>query len=95
VNLEDPQVFENRTITTRDHVLDIWVAGETGEPSWKDEDELAAAVAAGIRTPEEAQAFRAEGERIMRERPWPTGFEDVEPDPAWPLPELFDGWDVA
>ena len=31
----------------------------------------------------------------MRERPWPTGWEDAEPDPSWPAPELFDGWDVA
>ena len=36
-----------RTISTRDHVLDIWVPAETGEPQWKDEDELAARVEAG------------------------------------------------
>ncbi len=95
VNLEDPQVLADRTITSRDHVLDLWVPAESGVPRWKDEDELAAAVANGIRTEEEAVAFRAEGERVIREQPWPTGWEDVEPDPAWPLPELFDGWDVA
>ena len=54
VNLEDPQVFAGRTISTRDHILDLWVPGESGEPRWKDEDELEAAVAAGTRTSSEA-----------------------------------------
>jgi uncharacterized protein len=95
VNLEDPQALGERTISSRDHVLDVWAPAETGEPGWKDEDELDAAVAAGIRTAQEARAIRAAGEQVMRDRPWPTGFEDVEPDPDWPLPELFDGWDLA
>ncbi|HEY4347073.1 MAG TPA: DUF402 domain-containing protein [Gaiellaceae bacterium] len=95
VNLEDPHVFGARTISTRDHVLDIWVPGDTGEPKWKDEDELEAAVAAGVRSPEEAAAIRAGGERAWNEHPWPTGFEDYVPDPACPPPELFDGWDDA
>ena len=25
---------------TRDHILDIWVPAESGEPEWKDEHEL-------------------------------------------------------
>jgi uncharacterized protein len=95
VNLEDPQVLGERTISSRDHVLDIWVPSETGETQWKDADELEASVAAGIRTEAEAQAIRIAGERVMHARPWPTGYEDVEPDPAWPLPQLFDGWDLA
>ncbi len=95
VNLEDPQIFVGRTISTRDHVLDLWVPGETGIAAWKDEDELEAAVAAGTRTQDQADAYRAEGERVLWERPWPTGWEEAAPDPAWPLPELFDGWDVA
>ena len=95
VNLEDPQVFAGRTISTRDHILDLWVPEESREPRWKDEDELEAAVAAGMRTSSEADAYRAEGERVIRERPWPTGWEEAEPDPSWPAPELFDGWDVA
>jgi hypothetical protein len=94
INLEDPPTFEERTISTRDHVLDIWVPLDTGIPQWKDEDELEAAVAAGRITPAEAAASRAEGERVIRERPWPTGWEDFEPDPSWPTPTLFPGWDV-
>jgi hypothetical protein len=94
VNLEDPHVFGERTVSTRDHVLDIWVPLDSGIPQWKDEDELEAAIAAGRRTSAEAAAARGEGERVMRERPWPTGWEDLEPDPSWPTPALFDGWDV-
>ena len=93
VNLEEPHTFGERTISTRDHVLDIWVPFDTGTPQWKDEDELEASIAAGRMTPDEAAAARAEGERVMRERPWPTGWEDFEPDPSWPLPTLFEGWD--
>ena len=32
VNLEDVHELRDHTITTRDHVLDIWVPAETGEP---------------------------------------------------------------
>jgi hypothetical protein len=95
VNLEDPYIRGDRTLTTRDHILDVWAPGDTGEPRWKDEDELEAAVAQGTRTRAEADAYRAEGERVMRERPWPTGYENAAADPAWPAPTLFDGWDVA
>jgi hypothetical protein len=94
VNLEDPYVRGERTVSTRDHLLDIWVPAETAEPLWKDEDELEMSIALGLRSRQQGDAIRAEGERVMRERPWPTGFEDVEPDPSWAAPALFDGWDV-
>jgi hypothetical protein len=94
VNLEDPHVFGERTISTRDHILDIWVPHDTGIPRWKDEDELEATIAAGRLTAAEAAAIRAEGGRVIRERPWPTGWEAFEPDPGWPLPTLFQGWDA-
>ena len=45
-------------------------------------------------TADEAARIRAEGERIVAERPWPTGWEDFVPDPAWPPPELPDGWEA-
>jgi hypothetical protein len=93
VNLEEPAVFGEHTISTMDGVLDIWVPSETGEPQWKDEDELAAVVEHGPVTPERAAAIRAEGERVWAERPWPTGWEDWQP-PAWQPPELPAGWDA-
>ena len=78
INLEDVHELGENTVTTQDHVLDIWVAAETLEPQWKDEDELEAALGAGRVTHEQALAIRAEGERVWRERPWPTGWEVVE-----------------
>src|SRR5262249_55673815 len=94
VNLEDPAVFGERAISTRDHVLDISVPFDTGRPQWRGEEGVGASTAGGGMPPEGAAAARAEGERVMRERPWPTGWEEFEPDPAWPRPTLFDGWDV-
>ena len=94
VNLEDAHELGDRTITTRDGVLDIWVPAETGEAEWKDEHELEAALRAGRVTATEASAIRAEGERVWRERPWPTGWEDWRPPGSWPTPELPPGWDA-
>jgi hypothetical protein len=93
VNLEDVHSFAGHTITTRDHVLDIWVPAETCEPQWKDEDELEAALRVGRLTPGEAVSIRAEGERVWRERPWPTGWEDWRVPSEWTTPELPEGWD--
>jgi hypothetical protein len=94
VNLEDVHELGDHTITTRDHVLDIWVPAETGEPQWKDEDELEAATRVGRLTAEQAAAIRAEGERVWRERPWPTGWEDWHVPAEWTAPELPEGWDT-
>jgi hypothetical protein len=95
VNLEDEHVFGAATIDTRDGILDIWVPAETGEPQWKDEDELEAAVPQGRVTPDEARAIRAEGERVIAERPWPTGWEDWQPPADWAREpaSLPDGWE--
>jgi len=94
VNLEERHVRGARTIDTRDAVLDLWVPAETGEPQWKDEDELESAIVQGRVTAGQAAQIRAEGERIVAERPWPTGWEDFVPDPAWPPLELPDGWEA-
>jgi hypothetical protein len=79
---------------TDDLILDIRVQPD-GSWAWKDEDELEEAVALARFTPEEARAIRAEGERVVAERPWPTGWEDWRPDAGWPVPELPEGWDVV
>jgi hypothetical protein len=94
VNLEDPHLRDGATITTRDAVLDLWVPAATGEAAWKDEDELEAALGAGRLTRDEARAVRAEGERVLRERPWPTGWEDWRAPADWTAPELPAGWDA-
>jgi hypothetical protein len=94
VNLEDPHVFGDHTISTRDHVLDLWIPVETGEPIWKDEDEFAAAIDVGRIGGEEAGRIRAEGRSVIADRPWPTGWEGWQTPSTWPLPTLPDGWDT-
>jgi len=92
VNLQEPLVEDALGFHTRDNVLDLWVEPD-GSWQWKDEDELVEAVERGYFTPAEASAIRAEGERVLADPPWPTDWEDWRPDPAWPIPELPDGWD--
>jgi uncharacterized protein len=92
VNLEDPWRPWRLGFDTEDHTLDLWVDRD-GAWRWKDEDELEIAVDVGFYTPEEAAAFRAEGEAVVAEWPFPTGWESWEPDEAWPLPTLPADWD--
>jgi uncharacterized protein len=78
---------------TCDRALDVWVEPD-GRWEWKDEDDLTEAVTLGYFTADEAAAIRREGERVIAAKPWPTGWEDWRPDPAWPLPTLPEGWNV-
>ena len=92
VNLEAPHVFGETTISTSDGILDIWVPANSHEPVWKDEDEFAMAVEVGRLSVAEAEALRAEGERVIAERPWPTGWENWEPPAGWQRPRLPSNW---
>jgi len=65
-----------------------------GSWRWKDEDELAVAVEVGFFTAEQAASFRAEGERVIAEWPFATGWEDWQPDPSWPVPSLPADWEA-
>jgi hypothetical protein len=94
VNLQEPLRRSPLGYETDDLVLDIRIQPD-GSWAWKDEDELEEAVRLGRFTKDEAQAIRAEGERVLEERPWPTGWEDWRPDPGWSLPRLPKGWDVV
>jgi Protein of unknown function (DUF402) len=92
VNLEQPQQRTALGFDFEDELLDIWV--ERGkDPQLLDEDELEEAVQRGIFSAERAAQIRANAERILARPPWPTGWEDWQPDPGWQVPSLPPGWD--
>jgi hypothetical protein len=94
VQLQDPMTQSHVGFDTRDHLLDVVVEPD-GSWAWKDEDELARAVELGLFDEAQADASRAIARRVLAERPWPTGWEDWRPDPAWTAPRLPEGWDVV
>jgi Protein of unknown function (DUF402) len=87
VNLEEPFRRTGRGYEYVDQLLDIWIEPD-GSRRWLDEDELEAAVDRGVYSAAEAAAIRAEGERVLEAWPFPTGWEDWRPDPAWRPPLL-------
>jgi predicted RNA-binding protein associated with RNAse of E/G family len=89
VNFERPLRRTPVGFDTFDLKLDLIVQPD-GSYRWKDEDELEQAAAAGLL---DADDVRAEGQRVLAEWPFPTGWEDWRPDPAWPVPQLPAGWD--
>jgi hypothetical protein len=93
VNLEAPWQPSAVGFDTEDHDLDLWIEPD-GSWRWKDEDELEIAVEAGLYTLEQAAAFRGEGERVLEEWPFPTGWEKARPD-ASRSPKLPESWDVV
>lgn len=94
VNLQEPLRPSRFGFDTRDQALDICVEPD-GTWSWKDEDHLAAATARGRFTEADARAVSAEGERVLAAWPFPTGWEDWRPDPAWTPRPLPEGWHVV
>jgi hypothetical protein len=89
VNFEEPLRRTPLGVDTFDQKLDL-IALPDGSYRWKDEDELEQAAALGLL---DADAVRAEAARVLEEWPFPTGWEDWRPDPAWRVPQLPDGWD--
>ena len=87
VNMQEPLRREGRSFLTQDQELDIWIEPD-GTWRWKDEQELLDWVPRGRFTEDEVAAIRAEGERVLAEWPFPTGWEEWEPDPSWAVPVL-------
>jgi len=82
---------------TVDHVLDVDIAPDCGW-RWKDEDEFAIVQHRGLISAEEANAIRAEGERVIaavERNDWPfnAGWERWQPEATWPIPDLPANWD--
>ena len=92
VNLQEPLRESPLGYDTMDWALDVTVDPD-GTWRWKDEDDFAEALAHGVFDDGSAARVRAEGERAIAQRPWPTGWEDWRPPAEWePLP-LPEGWD--
>lgn len=99
VNLESPYQRTSQGIDFEDHMLDIIISPDLSNWTWKDEDEIKAAVNLRLITEGKAERIRAEGERVIerlesRSSPFNDGWEKWRPDPAWPVPELPVGWDT-
>jgi hypothetical protein len=91
VNLQAPFRQDGLAFDTNDHELDIWIESD-GTWRWKDEDKMDDWVRRGRFTTEEVATIRAEGERVLAEWPFPTGWEEWRPDPSWPVPTLSAEW---
>ena len=87
VNMQEPFRREGLSYLTQDQELDIWIE-PNGTWRWKDEQELEDWVGRGRFTREEVTEIRRVGEGVVASWRFPTGWEDWEPDPAWPVPEL-------
>lgn len=97
INLQRPFRRTVRGLQTMDLMLDILVAPDR-QWRWKDEDEFAALVAAGLIDGEEVAQVRDEAQRVIgrveaNAPPFNERWHGWRPDPAWPLPELPDGWE--
>jgi hypothetical protein len=100
VNLESPLVPTQVGFDYVEYLLDVEIAPDRSMWTWKDEDELAEAVARGLFPPNDAEWFHHWGERavehvLLGEPPFDQDWSTWRPDPSWGLPELPAGWDTA
>lgn len=87
VNLQAPFRRTGDGFETQDHELDIW-APVDGPWQWKDDELLDLRVREGRFTPEQAEAFRAEGRRVgamldAGEAWWDDAWRAWAPPPGW------------
>jgi Protein of unknown function (DUF402) len=94
VNLQAPTERHGNRFDSNDLALDITIEPD-GSWDWKDEHEFAQTQELGILDAAGAIELRAEGERAIVAKPWPTGWEEWRPPPEWePLPLPAD-WHVV
>ena len=96
VNLQDRFHRVADGIVTWDRSLDIVVAPDL-HWRWKDEDDFARIQALGWISEAEADAIRAEAERVIekierRDPPFCESWPDWRPDPSWTIPVLPGNW---
>jgi len=97
VNLESAWRRTPIGFDSQDLVLDVTVAADLSSWAWKDEDELAWSVDVGKYSPEQAEAIRAEGLRVVQAletRAWPftSDWSAWRPNPLWAIPSVPEDW---
>jgi predicted RNA-binding protein associated with RNAse of E/G family len=97
VNLQEPFRRTSRGLETMDLMLDAIVRAD-GTWTWKDEDELEAALGRGLLTRAQALRLRAQGlnaiEKIRaNQEPFSSRWRDWRPDAFWRVPILPSGWE--
>jgi predicted RNA-binding protein associated with RNAse of E/G family len=98
VNFQTPMRRTSIGFDSTDHILDITV-DPTRHWQWKDEAELKQALDAGTVTQDQADAFRAEGEGVIkhileREEPFDDRWLKWEADPGWRMPVIDGNWNA-
>jgi hypothetical protein len=93
LNLQDPLRRTPIGFDTTDHVLDVVIPADERSWEWKDEDELAEAMGAGMLSEVDEARIRWAGERavehvLLREPPFDEDWRGWRPDPAWGAPVL-------
>jgi hypothetical protein len=96
-NIQLPFERTTRGVRTMDLALDVTV-GRDGFWELKDEDELDDYVARGIFDRELEHRIRVEAEAIVakverQDPPFDGSLDDWQPDRAWQMPALPDGWE--
>lgn len=97
VNLQSATIVKPDRWTSEDQFLDIVVRPDR-RWAWKDEAELAEAVAIGRLAEDDAVAIRAAGEAIIpsiESGSWPfdVALASWRPDPDWMRPEIPSTWE--
>lgn len=100
LNIEAPLRRTPLGFDYMDQTLDIIVSPDRSNWRWKDEEELAEAVALGVYTVEEADGIRAAGEGALARflaggPPLNRNWERWQPPPDWSVPALPAGWDIV
>jgi hypothetical protein len=100
INVETPLQRSTLGFDYMDQTLDITVDADLSGWRWKDEEELAAAVAAGVYTADEALDIRAAGEAALarfltQKPPLDREWDRWRPDPRWAVPDLCGDWEIV
>ncbi len=98
INLQEPLRRTPVGFDSMDLALDIVISPDCSMWRWKDEDEFAEMIGLGLLSPSEAQAIRAEGEKVIQlaesnQPPFCDGWETWSAPDEWQIPEFPADWD--